>query len=213
MAEPPAEVAHLRALDATPMGGNEPRIPMAEVAKHDSLDDGWVVVRGVVYDITAFAKTHPGFHGGGAGKVSTAIAIALALGGDATEEFGKFHRHAYMWKMLATFRIGVRDDAAAAPLRVELTDEQRSGIDDVHPVPSWLFKEVLDFEKVYRADVPAHLVEYIARYKASVRGAKEPEEDEERETRRGGGLVAGVVAAAACGAAALCWRGSRVRAT
>ena len=51
---------------------------LAEVAKHCKLSDGWIAVRGNVYDITAFANTHPGFNN--SGQVSTAIAIARNLG-------------------------------------------------------------------------------------------------------------------------------------
>lgn len=32
----------------------------AEVAKHNTADDLFIVVRGVVYDVTKFAKVHPG---------------------------------------------------------------------------------------------------------------------------------------------------------
>ena len=52
---------------------------MAEVRAHRFLTDpgGWIVVRERVFDVTAFARTHPGFFN--AGQVSTAIAVARAL--------------------------------------------------------------------------------------------------------------------------------------
>ena len=37
-----------------------------EVAKHCTLNDGWIIVFDRVYDITTFAVTHPGFHNAGA---------------------------------------------------------------------------------------------------------------------------------------------------
>ena len=66
---------------AAPAGG-WPAFDAAEVAKHCTVDDAWVAVAGSVYDITAFASTHPGWYR--AGKVSTALAIARNLGQDCT---------------------------------------------------------------------------------------------------------------------------------
>lgn len=42
-----------------------PKFTLEEVAKHDKLKDGWIVVFDRVYDITTFAVTHPGFHNAG----------------------------------------------------------------------------------------------------------------------------------------------------
>ncbi len=33
---------------------------MMEVAKHNRVDNSWVVVNGFVYDVTKLLKTHPG---------------------------------------------------------------------------------------------------------------------------------------------------------
>jgi len=35
-------------------------ISVWEISKHNSLDDLWIVVHGVVYDLTDFAPEHPG---------------------------------------------------------------------------------------------------------------------------------------------------------
>lgn len=35
-------------------------ISVEEVSKHNSLEDLWVVVDGIVYDLTEFAPEHPG---------------------------------------------------------------------------------------------------------------------------------------------------------
>ena len=36
------------------------KISAAEVAKHSSIDDCWILVNGKVYDLTKFAPSHPG---------------------------------------------------------------------------------------------------------------------------------------------------------
>lgn len=54
-----------------------------EVAKHNSPDDAWVIVAGDVYDVSQFAKNHPG------GK-QTLLDFA---GEDVTEDFFGLHRN------------------------------------------------------------------------------------------------------------------------
>ena len=80
------------------------RYSLAEVAKHRTLRDGWIVVHERVFDISAFATTHPGFNN--AGQVSTALAIARMLGKDATVEFEDIHSDR-AWRQLLDFQIGV----------------------------------------------------------------------------------------------------------
>ena len=90
-----------------------PKFTLGEVAKHVSLKDGWIVIYERVFDITAFAITHPGFHN--AGQVSTALAITRNLGKDCTEEFVSIHS-ATAWAQLHDFQIGVvLRDADLAP--------------------------------------------------------------------------------------------------
>eukprot|EP00894_Picocystis_sp_ML_P001198 jgi/Pico_ML_1/51715/g283.t1 len=64
------------------------RVPMAEVAKHNVPEDGWVVIKGKVYDVTKLAKVHPG------GNV-----IYTQLGKDVTDVFSVFH-DPHTWKLL-----------------------------------------------------------------------------------------------------------------
>ena len=100
-----------------------PKFTLGEVAKHVSLKDGWIVIYERVFDITAFAITHPGFHN--AGQVSTALAITRNLGKDCTEEFVSIHS-ATAWAQLHDFQIGVvlrdADLAPRGPVSLEDVD-------------------------------------------------------------------------------------------
>jgi len=61
--------------------GGTRSVSSAEVAKHNSEGDLWVIIEGKVYDLTSFLPDHPG------GKK----AIMLFAGKDATEEFNMLH--------------------------------------------------------------------------------------------------------------------------
>merc|ERR1739847_50346 len=54
---------------------------LAEVAKHITKEDCWVVVNGNVMDVTNFLKDHPGGE----------LAILTFAGKDASEEFNMIH--------------------------------------------------------------------------------------------------------------------------
>merc|ERR1719161_275609 len=56
-------------------------ISMAEVAKHNTKADCWVVVSGEVLNVTNFLSQHPGGE----------LAIITFAGKDATEEFNMIH--------------------------------------------------------------------------------------------------------------------------
>ena len=59
-----------------------PQIPMAEIEKHNSAKDCWLIINDLVYDITDFLEDHPG------GRK----APLLYAGKDATEEFDMLHK-------------------------------------------------------------------------------------------------------------------------
>eukprot|EP00403_Amphidinium_massartii_P011717 CAMPEP_0178415398 /NCGR_PEP_ID=MMETSP0689_2-20121128/23530_1 /TAXON_ID=160604 /ORGANISM="Amphidinium massartii, Strain CS-259" /LENGTH=520 /DNA_ID=CAMNT_0020036715 /DNA_START=27 /DNA_END=1589 /DNA_ORIENTATION=- len=59
-----------------------PALTREEVAKHNTANDCWIIVDGDVYDVTKFAKLHPG-----------GLQVLLdAAGQDATEDFYGLHR-------------------------------------------------------------------------------------------------------------------------
>ena len=67
----------------------------AEVAKHKSVKDCWVIINGLVLDLTEFIQEHPG------GKE----AIMIFAGTDASEDFNLMHSNDYIEKVLILFFI------------------------------------------------------------------------------------------------------------
>merc|ERR1719161_1369417 len=62
-------------------GGGDGGYSLAEVAKHNTEGDCWVVLHGRVLNVTSFLKEHPG----------GVLAIMTFAGKDATEEFDMIH--------------------------------------------------------------------------------------------------------------------------
>lgn len=56
------------------------QVSMSEVSRHNRMDDAWVVLHGVVYDITSYLQYHPG---------GEEILLECA-GQDVTKEFRMF---------------------------------------------------------------------------------------------------------------------------
>merc|ERR1711862_283235 len=65
----------------TGANNGQPVYTMAEVTKHNSKADCWVVVAGKVLDVTKFLPEHPGGE----------LAILTFAGKDAMEEFNMIH--------------------------------------------------------------------------------------------------------------------------
>merc|ERR1712039_183164 len=79
-------------------------LTMAEVAKHITKDDCWVVVSGQVLNVTKFLGEHPGGE----------LAILTFAGKDATEEFDMIHPPDVIGKYAPDAVIGVVGTAAQA---------------------------------------------------------------------------------------------------
>jgi|MDSW01.1.fsa_nt_gb cytochrome b involved in lipid metabolism len=150
-------VSELKSLPSETSRAPWRKLSMREVSSHRTLRDGWIAVNGRVYDISAFATTHPGFNN--AGQVSTALAIARMLGKDATAEFEEIHSDK-AWRQLRDFQVGVlaRDD--------EEDDEEDARRDasatrtPAPPVPSWLAAD-RDFWIAYANGVSADVLRYL----------------------------------------------------
>lgn len=87
---PGASVSAAPVAAAMPVASSGGGYTMAEVAKHNTASDCWVVLGGKVYDVTNFLDDHPG------GK----RAITLYAGKDATEEFDMLHDRNVLTKYL-----------------------------------------------------------------------------------------------------------------
>lgn len=74
---------------------------MAEVNKHNKLDDVWIVVNDKVYDCTPYLNDHPG----------GAESIMLNAGAESTEDFEAIHSRK-AWNILEKYYIGDLDTSA-----------------------------------------------------------------------------------------------------
>jgi cytochrome b involved in lipid metabolism len=71
-------------------------VSMAEVAKHKTDKDCWVVIKGNAYNVTNFLADHPG------GKK----AILMYAGKDATQEFEMLHKPDIIVKYGKDMKVG-----------------------------------------------------------------------------------------------------------
>eukprot|EP00472_Partenskyella_glossopodia_P005024 CAMPEP_0197535778 /NCGR_PEP_ID=MMETSP1318-20131121/51636_1 /TAXON_ID=552666 /ORGANISM="Partenskyella glossopodia, Strain RCC365" /LENGTH=573 /DNA_ID=CAMNT_0043093455 /DNA_START=64 /DNA_END=1785 /DNA_ORIENTATION=+ len=78
-------------------------IAMSEVAKHNKDDDCWIVVDGIVYDVSDFLDGHPG------GKK----VLANEGGKDATKKFNLFHDAGVMRKYGPRLMVGILEGSKA----------------------------------------------------------------------------------------------------
>jgi len=97
-----------------PANGERKLFTMAEVEKHNTEEDCWIIVKDRVYDATEYLELHPG----------GIDSITINAGADATEDFVAIHS-AKATKMLEKYYIGDLDTSSVKkrdPADDELTD-------------------------------------------------------------------------------------------
>lgn len=72
------------------------QVTMEEVAKHNTPEDLWIVVERKAYDITKFARSHPGGH----------LPLYAMAGKDATDAFEQYHPDSVWSKKLPNYHVG-----------------------------------------------------------------------------------------------------------
>lgn len=92
------------------------KVSVEEIAKHNTVDDAWIVINGTVWDVTEFAPTHPG----------GAEIINEYLGGDASNAYNEVHSPSVAGRSLDSSKNKGRLDEST------VTDEWRSQQADKH---------------------------------------------------------------------------------
>ena len=117
-----------------------------EVAKHNTAESNWIIIDDKVYDVTKFARFHPG------GKAF----VDASAGSDATKNFYAFHRQDVLKSMASKYLIGTLVDAPSAKkasvTRKGWSRSNRGGIATVDGTPrrgqrasSYLILPILGF--------------------------------------------------------------------
>lgn len=114
------------------------RISWSELAKHNTLKDAWIAIKGRVYDITSFADLHPG------GDL-----ILTAAGLDATDVFVAFHSATSAVHLLPPLCVRQVDTPTSPLLGDGVTPEYVSDVQKLH---NEMYKlRLFDSSKLYYA--------------------------------------------------------------
>jgi cytochrome b involved in lipid metabolism len=95
-------------------------IPMSEVASHNKKHDGWIVLKGNVYNISPYLSYHPG----------GAIIFKQVLGKDATPLFNKYHRWLNESGFIRQLLLGTVAPNTLPTLAMEADEEEEDEDDD-----------------------------------------------------------------------------------
>ena len=86
---------HFNRVKRTQKGGKEKEYTLQEVEKHNKKTDAWIIINGIVADITEWIPKHPG------GDI-----IMKGVGKDASKLFNTIGHDSYAKKMLQKYKIG-----------------------------------------------------------------------------------------------------------
>ncbi|EHA8588001.1 cytochrome b5 [Cocos nucifera] len=92
------------------MGSDTKVYTLAEVSKHNSNKDCWLIIGGKVYDVTKFLEDHPGGD----------EVLLSATGKDATDDFEDVGHSTTARAMMDEYHVG-EIDAMTIPARVKYT--------------------------------------------------------------------------------------------
>ena len=95
-------------------------IPWSEVAQHNTKRDGWIVLKGNVYNITPYLAYHPG----------GASIFKQVLGKDATTLFNKYHRWLNESGFVRPLLLGTIAPNTLPTLAMEEEEEEEEEEDD-----------------------------------------------------------------------------------
>mmetsp|Transcript_71737 Transcript_71737/g.115818 ORF Transcript_71737/g.115818 Transcript_71737/m.115818 type:complete len:584 (+) Transcript_71737:117-1868(+) len=96
--------------DAQTLTKELPKMTIEEVQKHDTREDAWIVIEDAIYEVTAFAKDHPG----------GPLPIWGVAGRDATDHFLAFHpvgTEKWLRRMKVGTLVGYKPSEAVADYR------------------------------------------------------------------------------------------------
>lgn len=82
-----------------------PEFTLAEVARHDRLDDCWMAIEGVVYDLTEYVPRHPTRDEVLEPWCGTEATIGMRTKGESNDLSNDHSARA--WRMLERYRVGV----------------------------------------------------------------------------------------------------------
>lgn len=126
------------------------KIPIADFVTHKTLSDLWIAIDGKVYDLTQFAKIHPG-------GVNVLYKYA---GKDASEAFGKQHGSTIMELLPADAYKGELDGVLEKPKKTE--EEIRIEALEASKPPINAMFNVNDFEYVAKRVMPKEMYTFFA---------------------------------------------------
>lgn len=95
-------------------------IPMSEVARHNQKHDGWIILKGNVYNISPYLAYHPG----------GASIFKQVLGKDATTLFNKYHRWLNESGFIRPLLLGTIAPNTLPTLAMEEDEEEEEEDDD-----------------------------------------------------------------------------------